>query len=601
MHGHPAAGRHGNARHPRAAGTRARPTARGVGPAPCPRRGRGLPLLLASLCALAACGSGGNAPAGPGSPAGSAFWWPYQPSSWGNTHHDPGLSDFTDHDPADRLRTPGERFVELEGATVFTGMSFDDARDRVYVTTGKADPPNLYAFDMAGELAWVPAGGPGEQPDAGAVSGTAIVDTDGNLYLCDTRHAWSYDVRGNLRWQTPLPVEENGQSYPFITPFFTRTGQVGGVTAAGRVLVLDRDTGAEMPGSEGGLRLPGILALPEGPDTSLIGFLMSKLLWNTCDPDNPTMMDPELIAGIGAAFLGVGNPVGNAPAALPDPEDPRTTRIFAAARLEPPSPDAPVSVKLFRVDVTAAEGASGLTVRVHPDFHGLMPDGEGCATSPTLSPDGRAVYVGDNRGVFYAFDSTDGRCLWPQPPVLQGAMLGSPTAARDDGSVYVATDRFLHRIRPDGTVCWARSYDEFARNDAWVPPLHRDGDGVEDFPRRAVPAGLAITSPRRIVLPFTLGYGLSEEAGGMALWPVQAVVALLDRDGLPAAGPYEVPDTVETTACADARGNLYVAHVSSMSSVYSSLYCKLGLDRPGFPLPPPIAPVGGITVLRAGP
>jgi hypothetical protein len=99
------------------------------------------------------------------------------------------------------------------------------------------------------------------------VSGTPIVDVDGNLYLCDTRHLWSYTAAGELRWRTELPVEENGKSYPFITPWFTRTGQVGGVTAAGRVSVFDRNSGRAMPGNEGGYRLPGILGLSEDPDT----------------------------------------------------------------------------------------------------------------------------------------------------------------------------------------------------------------------------------------------------------------------------------------------------------------------------------------------
>jgi hypothetical protein len=230
-----------------------------------------------------------------------------------------------------------------------------------------------------------------------------------------------------------------------------------------------------------------------------------------------------------------------------------------------------------------------------------MPEGEGCATSPTISPDGSAVYAGDNQGVFYAFGTEDGRLLWPAPPVLEGAMLGSPTAARDDGSIYVATDRFLHRLLPDGTVLWAKGYDEFAQDENRVPPVDADGDGREDFPRAAIPAGLAVTSPNRVLLPFALGYRLSPEPSGMSLWPTQAVLAVLDRDGNLAAGPFEVPDTVETTACADRYGNVYAAHVSSLSSVYNSLYCKLHLDRLGIPLPPPIVPTGGLTLLRAEP
>ena len=111
--------------------------------------------------------------------------------------------------------------------------------------------------------------------------------------------------------------------------------------------------------------------------------------------------------------------------------------------------------------------------------------------------------------------------------------------------------------------------------------------------------GLAVASPNRLLLALTLGYRLTEMAGSAALWPTQAVPALLDREGELAADPYELPDVVETTVCADAHGNVYVGHVSSLSSVYSSLTCKLGLDRLDLPLQSPIEPTGGLTLLPA--
>ncbi|MEW6443935.1 MAG: PQQ-binding-like beta-propeller repeat protein [bacterium] len=227
-----------------------------------------------------------------------------------------------------------------------------------------------------------------------------------------------------------------------------------------------------------------------------------------------------------------------------------------------------------------------------------MAGAEGCATSPTISPDRSAVYAGDSRGSFYAFDAEDGHRLWQNPPQL-GNMLGSPTAAGDDGSIYVATDERLHKLLPDGTVLWSKTYHEYARREEWVKKVDENGDGVEDYVRFAMPAGLAVTSPNRVLLPLTLGYLLPDQGSSVALWPTQAVLAVLDRDGEMAAGPFPVPDVVETTACADRHGNVYVAHVSALSSVCSTLYCKLHLDRLGLPLDAPIEPVGGLSVLRA--
>ena len=166
---------------------------------------------------------------------------------------------------------------------------------------------------------------------------------DGNVYLSDTRALWSATAEGVLRWRTELVAEPDGTTYPFITPFFTRTGQVGGVTAAGRVVIYDRDTGQPMPGNEEGYRLPGIMDPGEDQGQTVTGWLMSKLLWNTCDPNNPTMIAPELIEGVGQAFSRRGGkPVANAPAVLPAPDDSRITRIYVAARLQPEPADAPV-------------------------------------------------------------------------------------------------------------------------------------------------------------------------------------------------------------------------------------------------------------------
>ena len=127
---------------------------------------------------------------------------------------------------------------------------------------------------------------------------------------------------------------------------------------------------------------------------------------------------------------------------------------------------------------------------------------------------------------FYAFDTEGGQQRWAEPLVLQGSMLGSPTAARDDGSVYVATDQLLYKISPDGEIAWSRDFQE------WAP----QSDGSTVFPPTAIPAGLAVTSPNRIILPIVQGYSLSPEPTGMAVWPVGALLAILDRQGNPVAG-----------------------------------------------------------------
>ncbi len=557
-------------------------------------------LIGAHLVCLSGCGGGGG-------PEGSAregrmpaqFWWPYAETTWGNAHHDPALSDFTPNDPAGRFLETRTRFAEVEGDSIFTGMSFDDSRDRVYVPTGQSGQPNLFAYTPAGELVWTSADwdttpwDPDHALDSGAVSGAPIVDGEGDLYLSDTRYLWASDSNGHLKWMAPLPVETSGMSYPVITPFFTRTGQVGGVTTAGRVRIFDRRSGE--PVDEGGCRLPGVMASGGEPGHTVAEFLVSRLLWNSCNPADPYLMDAAMIAAVGEAFLGVGMAVANSPAVLPDPLDPARTRIYVPAILKRQDPAGPLPVRLFRVDAVYDAPANRVSVRADERFGGWIPGGEGSATSPTLSPDGSAVYVGDNRGVLHAFDTEDGRELWA---VRVGEMLGSVTVAWDTGTIYVATAAELKRLSPAGRFLpCGGAYKDLARDDALVPRLDVDGDGEEDLPRVALPAGLAVASPNRVLLPLTLGYRLSE-ANGYAVWPMKAVLVALDREGRLAGGPYEIPDVVETTACADRRGNVYVAHASILSSVCHSLYHKFHMDLLGV-LPHPVTPVGGITVLHA--
>ncbi len=82
----------------------------------------------------------------------------------------------------------------------------------------------------------------------------------------------------------------------------------------------------------------------------------------------------------------------------------------------------------------------------------------------------------------------------------------------------------------------------------------------------------------------------------LAVWPMQSILAVLNRDGNPTSEIYPLPDVGETGAVPHRDGTIYVAHVSALSSVAHSLYHKLDLERLGT-LPHPITPIGGVTVL----
>jgi outer membrane protein assembly factor BamB len=81
------------------------------------------------------------------------------------------------------------------------------------------------------------------------------------------------------------------------------------------------------------------------------------------------------------------------------------------------------------------------------DFYAIKPDGTlkwkfeaepevaGIWSSPALSPDGKIVYFGANKGGVYALNTADGSKVW-QNPLFGGSVFASPTLDRN-GTLYV--------------------------------------------------------------------------------------------------------------------------------------------------------------------
>ncbi len=74
-------------------------------------------------------------------------------------------------------------------------------------------------------------------------------------------------------------------------------------------------------------------------------------------------------------------------------------------------------------------------------------------SSPALSTDGTAVYVGATDGNLYAFSTTNGALLWKFPT---GGPIWSSPAIDTNGNIYIASfDGSLYSVNPaDGSINW---------------------------------------------------------------------------------------------------------------------------------------------------
>ncbi len=200
-------------------------------------------------------------------------------------------------------------------------------------------------------------------PD-GIYAGAAI-DGMSNVYVGDDGGAYSLTANGQPRWRTPVA------GVP-LSVQFTGDSHVLTVTQSGQVDVLNRQTGERMVPTYQLLGQPDFLAHPNLPRP----------------PDGDGLSD--------CATGGPQCPVANVSAI-----DTSTGRFYVTV-WHPGSPTA------------SLVGLRYADKQIHQEWRADMLIG-GSATSPTLSPDGKTVYVGDNSGRLIAVDASNGHAKWVQP------------------------------------------------------------------------------------------------------------------------------------------------------------------------------------------
>ncbi|WP_245717955.1 outer membrane protein assembly factor BamB family protein [Nocardia miyunensis] len=239
-----------------------------------------------------------------------------------------------------------------------------------------------------------------------AIHSVTAVDELANVYVGDDGGMNSINSLGEPRWRTPVA------GVP-VSVQFTDDSHVLSVTQSGQVDVLNRQTGDRMASSFQLLGEPDLLAHPNLPRPADGDGL------DDCESGGPQC------------------PVANVSAI-----DPSSGRFYVTVWQRGSEKASLVALRYADKQIQQDWSADILT--------------DGSATSPTLSPDGKTVYVGDNSGRLIALDTANGHTKWVQPLgftprgavsdddglLIPGGDDGHLMALRDNGdSVQIAWER----------------------------------------------------------------------------------------------------------------------------------------------------------------
>lgn len=278
-----------------------------------------------------------------------------------------------------------------------------------------------------------------------------LVDSDGHLYVADSRQIASFTSTGDLRWVSDAPalIDSDKPNNPFGLSLLPDGRLVTATMGDGVVLVVDRATGnvdasLDLPSAKQrtefaafGASMPdGFMDTLAGPDVGPVLFDIGTGV-SGYEVDNNVAVDPNS----GLVFI-----TGGAPAPNPDNDG-----ALWAIRLGEDAPrgqggrprDRAVGdprpgrrVGVGQVDHRA--GGDSLQVAFTVIFDGPG----GIATTPTITKDGRFVLIGDNQSNIVAVDipgcaalSAGSVCTrFASEPV--GEKVGASFTARPDNVVY---------------------------------------------------------------------------------------------------------------------------------------------------------------------
>ena len=344
-------------------------------------------------------------------------------TTWSGAHRDARNSDYV---PVPSPNAVRRTWTGIERGNFFMPPVIG-ANGNVYATSaGGPGESHLHAFTPGGRLLWKAAPMQSmDDLDSAAYFSAPVVDVDDHLYLADGNQLWSFTNEGAVRWVTDLPaLGVNG--YVF-SAFFTHQGHVGLISSDGKVALFDRASGElALPV----LDLPGVDGVPSSSMPP--GLLVDDLI------------DPALLQDNWDAIWGFNMEVANTPSVSPE-----TGRIFIVATGRQPD-----HTVLYGLDVQE----EGIEIAFETQL-GVS----GSGTSPTVSFDGRYVYVVDGEGHLTGVSTVDGSIAWQSSEV---SVMGVSSSTMPDGKVF--TFQFNELICWDGSngdVLWRHDLNWIAEEE----------------------------------------------------------------------------------------------------------------------------------------
>ncbi|MEM9861586.1 MAG: PQQ-binding-like beta-propeller repeat protein [Myxococcota bacterium] len=391
------------------------------------------------------------------------------------------------------------------------GPTFDNAGNLYFSPLFPREDVSLVSLNAeTGARNWA-ISGDGSNSGSGAI---LILDEpsapgEQRVYHMSYSEAMALRPDGTVIWRVPTglvePPEMPGVRPPthsFGFNYHPQADAVIGVTLGGEVLAFDRTTGAVAAPT---LRLPGAPAaitssgLP--PSVIAASNALTDEVFGTANGLSFFEIVIDVIFGGGAQvtnYFGI---------------DPNTGRIFIAATADDAADGVEDGVSelgaLYALDLTPDDaGAFTFSVVAEARFTG------GTGSTPSISADGRRVYVSDNVGNVIAYDA-DLEELWRL--AVGAPIVASIAVAPDGGELYAVTSADVFRVTDLGTsgrVDWTADLSLAfegqpgidARFNALTPTITANGVAV------SVGGGTALLNRE---LLFRVGVGLLDRETGV--------------------------------------------------------------------------------------
>jgi len=451
----------------------------------------------------------------------------------------------------------------LEGLALVQPNTFSPDGGVIYATTTNPEPEGcrLHALDAStGEVIWC-------RTYPGSIVGSSVeVDSDGYLYFAAETDVHSLEPDGSDRWSTSVGEAVGELMSGPLGVHFTPDGHIATVTNAGVVSLLDRGDGTVLASLDI-VETWGFVA------PAAFDFDIMEMLPEEVQADVEAVLGPYESGFFGPFFGGGGGFSDNTIAVSPRNE------LYVIGGGPDDQHGALVQIV---IEGTADEPT------LAPGWY--VETNQGSAASPSITPDGALVSVGDGssmQGMLYPeavlpsvklmdIDACDANTDDDPAPEIcapihtvlleRGPMPGSPALAAD-GTMYIwETSLNLSAYSADAIDVRA----ETASGQVWGQPL---------------PDDMSWTSVMTVTDNHIIGTGtrVTPSEGDIAGWvlPATAESALLlvDRETGETLWQAPVTDDSSATVTIGPDGGLYVGMLGLVSILAVDTHPVLGLIK----------------------